>query len=339
LAKPSIQLPSRPALENQIWPALRHYWHPVAVASDVQDKPVPVTLLGEQLVLFRLEGDVRCFRDLCIHRGTPLSLGWSDGRNVVCAYHGWAYSAEGACVEIPSLPPDRPIPKRARVDTFQAEERHGFVWVCLDEPTSPIPDFPTYGDSAFTAVNYLFGPVHWSCSAARAIENFVDTAHFPWVHEGILGDRQHPETPVVDISRHGEELRFGWNDLPNAIHSVRHRRVYRLFRPFTIYQQKVQEGGERIETLFFTVTPHTTRTCTLYLHMARNFAASADEERKQREFDLIITDQDQVIVENQRPEELPLDLAAELHIKGPDAVAVEYRRFMGELGVWVDGQA
>ena len=43
--------------------------------------------------------------------------------------------------------------------------------------------------------------------------------------------------------------------------------------------------------------------------------------------------QDLVIIENQRPEELPLDLSEELHVKGPDAIALEYRRFLAELGV------
>ena len=46
-----------------------------------------------------------------------------------------------------------------------------------------------------------------------------------------------------------------------------------------------------------------------------------------------IGEQDRPIVERQRPEELPLDLTEELHLKGPDAIAVEYRRFMKELGV------
>lgn len=43
--------------------------------------------------------------------------------------------------------------------------------------------------------------------------------------------------------------------------------------------------------------------------------------------------QDQRIVEEQRPEEVPVDLSEELHVKGPDAIAIEYRRFMAELGV------
>ncbi len=47
----------------------------------------------------------------------------------------------------------------------------------------------------------------------------------------------------------------------------------------------------------------------------------------------LIVEQDRVIVERQRPEELPLDLAEEFHLKGPDAMALVYRRALGELGV------
>ena len=46
-----------------------------------------------------------------------------------------------------------------------------------------------------------------------------------------------------------------------------------------------------------------------------------------------ILEQDLVILKEQRPEELPLDLSEELHLKGPDAVALAYRRLLAELGV------
>jgi vanillate O-demethylase monooxygenase subunit len=42
-------------------------------------------------------------------------------------------------------------------------------------------------------------------------------------------------------------------------------------------------------------------------------------------------EQDRVVVESQRPEELPIDLASELHIKGVDRVSIEYRRWLIEL--------
>jgi hypothetical protein len=42
--------------------------------------------------------------------------------------------------------------------------------------------------------------------------------------------------------------------------------------------------------------------------------------------------QDQVVVESQRPERVPFDLAAELHLRF-DAVAVAYRKAMRDLGL------
>jgi vanillate O-demethylase monooxygenase subunit len=38
-----------------------------------------------------------------------------------------------------------------------------------------------------------------------------------------------------------------------------------------------------------------------------------------------------VVVESQRPEELPIDLSEELHIKGVDRVSIDYRRWLGEI--------
>jgi hypothetical protein len=43
--------------------------------------------------------------------------------------------------------------------------------------------------------------------------------------------------------------------------------------------------------------------------------------------------QDQRMVGEQRPEELRLDLSAELHLKGTDAAAVEYPRSLARLGL------
>jgi phenylpropionate dioxygenase-like ring-hydroxylating dioxygenase large terminal subunit len=315
-------------LEGDIWPALRNYWHPVALSKDVTTKPQSVRLLGEPFVIYRAGSEVVCLQDLCIHRGTPLSLGWTEGENLVCAYHGWAYNREGVCVRIPSLEAGRPIPQKARVPNYLCEERHGLVWVCIGPPRVPIPECPEFGLEQYKY--YLVGPTRWKCSAARAMENFVDLAHFAWVHEGILGDRSHPEVPPVHITCYGEELRYTVEEKPNPMHPVGHRRVYRICRPFTIHQRKEREDGQ-VEVAFFTVTPHSAGESTNYLWVLRSFELNAEEARERKKLDEFIMQQDQAIVENQRPEELPLDLAAELHLRGPDTVAVEYRRFLAEL--------
>ena len=96
--------------------ALRDYWHPVAFSSEVTDRPAPVTLLDERVVLYRTaSGRAVAHKDLCIHRGTPLSLGWVEEETLVCAYHGWSYAPEGKCIRIPLVDPARKIPPKARL--------------------------------------------------------------------------------------------------------------------------------------------------------------------------------------------------------------------------------
>ena len=317
--------------EGTIWPALAEYWHPVAISEEVGEKPLAVRLLDERVALCRLGGRVRAFHDLCIHRGTPISLGWIEGETVVCAYHGWAYGADGRCVRIPSIPPEHPIPKKACLMAYPAQERYGLVWVCLsDEPRAPIPELPALEDPSHRVV--VFDQRSWKCSAARAIENFVDFGHFAWIHEGILGDRDHPRMPDVPVERDGEELRFGFTNLPDRIHPVPHTRNYRLVRPFSIYQWKDEGDGKR-ETLSFVCTPVSADECIRFLLITRNYDLDATQEDGTENFVDLIAEQDRVIVENQRPEELPLDLSEELHLRGPDSIALAYRRFMRELGV------
>lgn len=77
--------------ERRLYAAMWNFWHPVMYAGDLRDDPEPAVLLGEQPVLARMEGAVRCFRDLCCHRGAALSLGWNEGNQLRCLYHGWTY--------------------------------------------------------------------------------------------------------------------------------------------------------------------------------------------------------------------------------------------------------
>jgi len=321
-------------LEHELWPALRRYWHPVAYLEEIGDRPHPVRLLGERLVVARLGDRVECFRDLCVHRATALSLGRIEGGELVCAYHGWRYAPDGRCVHIPALPADRPIPTRARIARFACEVHYGLVWVCLDDdPVVGVPPYGEFADPAFQAV--FVPPQDWRASAARATENSVDAAHFPWLHEGILGSRDHPEVPVFSIEQAGEELRYHWDDLPNAMHPVGHTRIYRLHRPFSIHQRKERADGQ-CEAVLITACPRDEAETTVYLVICRNFHLTDAELAERMETDLLILEQDRPIVESQRPAELPLDLTAELHVRGPDAVAVAYRRFMAEVGVDID---
>ena len=341
--------------ETQLWPVLREYWHPVCWSKEATDKPLAVKLLDERVAVCRINGEARAFHDLCIHRGTPLSLGWVEDGHVVCAYHGWAYDAEGKCTRIPSIPPEHPIPKKACLTAYPAQEAYGIVWVCLsDKPRSPIPEFHLHENPDYRI--FFRQRKFWKCSAARSIENFFDFGHFPWVHEGILGERDHSLVSKTEFQRDGESLMFA---LPSdGVQAIPQPGNYRVTRPFTILQWNADESV-KTDAFFYAVTPHSINESTRYLLITRNYDLDAPEVKhgpawmdqsdiwlEDKEYDGVIpehirtkdfiAEQDEPIVSNQRPWELPLDLSEELHLKTPDAAAVHYRRFMRELGVDVD---
>lgn len=83
--------------------------------------------------------------------------------------------------------------------------------------------------------------------------------------------------------------------------------------------------GETV--LFFTAQPIEEKACMVWMLRARNFDLDQPDSGFV-EFDTAVAEQDREVVESQRPEMLPVDLTEELHIKGPDAASVEYRRML-----------
>jgi phenylpropionate dioxygenase-like ring-hydroxylating dioxygenase large terminal subunit len=125
--------------EARLYFAMRHFWHPVMSSADLGDEPAAATLLGERLVLARLDGAPRCFPDLCVHRGSALSMGWIEDGQLRCRYHGWTYGPDGVCTSIPARF-GGVIPNRARIRSYLAAERYGLVWVCHRPSLTGVPE-------------------------------------------------------------------------------------------------------------------------------------------------------------------------------------------------------
>ncbi len=321
--------------------ALRACWHPVAWSSELRDRPAHADLLGEPLVLWRgPDASVRAMSDLCVHRGTALSLGWINGDELVCPYHGWRYRADGRCAAIPQLEDPSRVPAKAKVAAFRAQERYGLIWVALGEPRWPLPEVPELEDVTWESVEA--GPYRWQCDAARQVENFTDFGHFPWVHPGLLGDPSRPVVPRHEVRTEGNILHYSVvrpeapnsDDFPVFANEEagppERRSRYELHLPYTIVL-RLGWGGDQGMVYFFASQPAGVDRCAGYVVIGRNYNLD-QPERVLQEFEDTIFGQDQVVVESQRPERVPFDLADELHLKF-DAVAVAYRKAMRSLGL------
>jgi phenylpropionate dioxygenase-like ring-hydroxylating dioxygenase large terminal subunit len=313
---------------------LVNYWYPVAWSKDVGDEPLAVKLLDTPVVLWRSRGEIVAFYDLCVHRGTPLSFGRvNEDGEIVCAYHGWHYCSTGECTWIPSRPPDRPIPPNARAIRFSVDERHGLIWVCLGEPEAGIPSFPPEFESEAFWGRGTFDET-WKCNAARFIENMADTSHFAWVHPGVFGTQEKPIVNAFEITEVEGGLRY--ECIEPIGHMVEpdqpHIRSYELTFPFVILFRTRQPGREEREVVWYVCSPVDSRTTRFFQFLLKNYQhPMPPEERSQ--LVRTIQAQDRRMVEAQRPEELPLDLREELHLRGPDDVALRYRKTLRGLGV------
>jgi vanillate O-demethylase monooxygenase subunit len=321
--------------------ALRACWHPVAYAAEVARGPHAATLLGEPLVLWRdASGTARAFNDLCVHRGTALSLGCVEGDALVCAYHGWRYGPDGACVAIPQLADPTRLPSRARATAYATQERYGLVWVALEPPRWPLPDVPELADARWKVVRT--GPFEWASDASRQVENFTDFGHFAFVHPGLLGDPAKPVVAPHEVHTDGHVVRYAYGrpDAPDvgqvAVFAAAERKEstrrtrYALHLPYTIVEH-IDWGGAHGLVYFFASQPVAADRCIGYCLVARNYDLEQPDSVLQ-EFERTIFGQDQRVVESQRPDRVPFDLAAELHLTF-DAVAVAYRRAMRGHGL------
>jgi phenylpropionate dioxygenase-like ring-hydroxylating dioxygenase large terminal subunit len=324
-----------PLTQDDLTRMLACFWHPVCTVAELaatSSGVLGVRLLGRDLAVARVaDGTPVALVDRCLHRSARLSVGWVDGDAIRCAYHGWRWAGDGHCVEIPSAP-TTPIPGRFCQEAFGSAERYGMIWVRLDDrfPTV-IPAMPAAEDPTMRIVTGE--PYTWPTAAPRRVENFVDLAHFAWVHDGTLGRRDEPVPPSPTLARLDGELRFHFDPPPieeqpdTALVGVSD---YRLPIPLTVNIDFEIAGLAGVRRhLWMTASPVDPGTSRSFWTVARNDGHDEPDE-PHLEFQRIVLAEDEPVVCNQVPPELPLDPGAELSVKS-DRVSVEYRRWLVEL--------
>jgi len=191
---------------------IKDTWYVACTTNEVAEKPFGRTICNEKIVFYRdSTGKVHGLEDFCPHRGAPLSLGFVQGDNLVCGYHGLAMGSEGKTVCMP----------KQRVDQFPCIRKYpvteldGFIWVWTGDPSKAdanlIPDFTWYRSKEWVFGGGLF---NIACDYRLMIDNLMDLSHENYVHATSIGQAEIDETPakteVVDgqvvTSRHMENI-------------------------------------------------------------------------------------------------------------------------------------
>ena len=322
---------------------LRHAWHPVAVADEIGLEPSVVTLLGEDWAVWReADGTVRAFVDRCPHRLAPISTASRcDDGTLRCNYHGWRFDGTGACTLIPALGAGGAIPPRARLTSAAGvAERGGLVWLAPEEPLAPLVEV----DPPAGAHVGMLAPTRFTADPGNLIDNFLDVAHFPFVHAGTFGLEQSDQVDEYELRSTANgfvaatEHEFANHEDPGVKAGIRplvqrRRMTYTYAPPFTTTLRLDFVDAEGTNLILFAIQPERPgpgplASVRVFTVLLRN-DVPAEALAEAIAFEQAVLDED-VVVQRTLRTALPLDLTTEVHTKA-DKLTIELRRCLARF--------
>ena len=226
--------------------------------------------------------------------------------------------------------------------TLPFRERYGCVWTTLGEPEREIFEIPEASEA-----DRRFVPCGWvkmRASGLRVVENFLDMAHFPFVHTDILGAEPHTEVLhyTTEIRRDVDEVWatncqfFQPQAALSATGGIMTQYMYRVANPFaTILYKTCPNAANRWDVICLFVQPLDPDRCRA--HPIMFLIDDTSDLTDLIHFQQLIFLQDRIILENQRPALLPLEPRAEIPTRA-DATSIAYRRWLKEKGVTYGAQ-
>jgi phenylpropionate dioxygenase-like ring-hydroxylating dioxygenase large terminal subunit len=170
----------------------RRYWIPALLSEELPEPdgaPVRVRLLGEDLVAFRdSTGAVGLVSAYCPHRRAPMFFGRNEECGLRCVYHGWKFHRDGACVDMPSEPPDSLFKTKVKIEAYPTWEGGSIVWAYLG-PAELQPEPPAHELVRTPATHRHVSKSFEDCNFLQALEGGIDPTHASIMHNGKIGDR------------------------------------------------------------------------------------------------------------------------------------------------------
>jgi phenylpropionate dioxygenase-like ring-hydroxylating dioxygenase large terminal subunit len=164
---------------------LRRYWQPVALSEELKaDAPLPVTLMGEELVIFRDDqGRVGVLDAHCCHRGADLSYGRLEDGGLRCIYHGWLYDVRGKILEQPGEPYKGEHRHSFSQPSFPCQEIGGIILAYLGPGEPPL--LPQYEFWQVPHNQRFVSKIHHQCNYLQSNEGNIDPVHLSFLHRNL----------------------------------------------------------------------------------------------------------------------------------------------------------
>jgi phenylpropionate dioxygenase-like ring-hydroxylating dioxygenase large terminal subunit len=221
--------------------------------------------------------------------------------------------------------------------SLPTRQRHGYLWTTLGTPASDLPAIPEADETDRRVI--VCGAISVKASGLRIVENFLDMAHFPFVHTDILGVEPHTEVTqyTTEIRRDVDEVWatncqfFQPQAALSATGGIVTQYMYRVANPFaTILYKTCPNAANRWDVICLFVQPLDPDRCRA--HPVMFLIDDTSPLTELIRFQQLIFLQDRIILENQRPTLLPLEPRAEIPTRA-DATSIAYRRWLKEKGV------
>jgi phenylpropionate dioxygenase-like ring-hydroxylating dioxygenase large terminal subunit len=185
---------------------LRRYWQPFALSSELtNDLPLPIRILGEDLVAFRdAEGKPGLMYPRCMHRGASLVLGKLEPQGIRCPYHGWMYDTQGHLLDTPCElnPKNTQLHRVIRQPWYPVIERYGIAFTYMGPPEKEplFPEIPLLdaldedemilamgGSQPTDQAPFALVEGQMDMNWLQNFENYMDPLHLTTLHANING--------------------------------------------------------------------------------------------------------------------------------------------------------
>lgn len=172
---------------------MRRYWQPAALSEELPQRgaPLPLRLLGEDLVLFRDDkGRLGLLGLHCSHRGADLSYGRVEDGGLRCIYHGWLYDIYGNCLDQPGEPDGGRNRGSIRHVAYACQERAGVIFAYMG-PGEP-PSLPKYEFLPASKDHVVASKLYHECNYLQGTEGSADVIHLSFLHHNKFRDAVAP---------------------------------------------------------------------------------------------------------------------------------------------------